>query len=400
MIIEPKVKGVVALSAHPYGCQEAIKRQIEYVKHAQQIKSGPKKVLILGASSGFGLASRIALTFGGAQADTIGVSFERGPSEKGVGSAGWYNNIFFKQEAEKAGFIAKNFVGDAFSPDMRNAVMDYIRNEFGGKVDLVIYSLATGVRPNPETGEMWRSVLKTIGEPYSGNTLNIETGKFDQVTLEPATEAEIEATIKVMGGEDWENWINELSENDLLAKGCKTFAYSYIGPKSTYPIYHHGTLGKAKQHLQFSADAINTKLHNEVDGEAYVAVCKALVTKASVFIPAFSEYILTLFKVMKENGNHENCIEQMQRLYGDKVYGHTKVETDTKRLVRVDDYEMNENIQQEVNRRQAQMTEQNFKLIGDYDGYINDFMQLNGFNFDNIDYSKPVDIEELKKLKP
>ncbi|MGL4668252.1 MAG: enoyl-ACP reductase FabV [Saezia sp.] len=399
MIIEPIIDGVVARSSHPLGCQEAVRRQISTVKNAAPIKNGAKKVLILGASSGFGLASRIALAFGGSQADTIGVSFERGPSDKGVGTAGWYNNIFFKQEAEQAGLTAKNFIGDAFSPQMRQDVIHYIQNEFGGKVDAVIYSLATGMRPNHETGEVWRSSIKTIGSSYTGNTINIEKGCFEELTLEPATPQEIENTIKVMGGEDWENWIDELSAAGVLAQGCQTFAYSYVGPKSTYPIYHQGTLGQAKKHLHQTADKIEQKL-SAIQGHAYVAVCKALVTKASVFIPALSEYILALYWVMKEKKIHEGCIEQMQRLFADKVYGKAAAQTDVERLIRIDDWEMREDVQQEVSALQKLMTADNFKTIGDYQGYVTEFLQLNGFAFDNIDYQKSLDIERLKQLKP
>lgn len=399
MIIQPVIKGVVAATAHPFGCQEAIRRQIHYVQQAKQIEHGPKKVLILGASSGFGLAARIALAFGGAKSDTIGVSFERGPSEKGVGSAGWYNNIFFKQEAEQHGLIAKNFVGDAFSPAVRDSVIDYIKNEFGGQVDLVIYSLATGLRPNPETGEMWRSALKPVGSPYSGNTINIEKGQFEQVTLAPATEAEIESTIKVMGGEDWQNWIEQLMQAQVLAQGCQTIAYSYIGPESTYPIYHQGTLGRAKQHLQQTADVLDQKLAT-LGGQAYISVCKALVTKASVFIPALSEYLLVLFRVMKSRGLHEGCIEQMQRLFASKLYTHKPVSTDKDRLIRMDDWEMDSEIQAEVKAIQKNMNSTNFKTVGDYQGFIDEFMQLNGFGFDTINYQTEITIEQLQALKP
>lgn len=399
MIIEPIVDGVVARSAHPLGCQEAVIRQIDYVKHAPQIKQGPKKVLILGASSGFGLASRIAFAFGGAKADTVGVSFERGPSSKGVGTAGWYNNIFFKQEAEKAGLIAKNFIGDAFAPQMRSDVIKYIQTEFGGQVDAVVYSLATGVRPDHSSGKVWRSALKTIGEPYTGRSINIEKECFEEITLEPATPEEIESTVKVMGGEDWESWIDELSLVGVLAQGCQTFAYSYIGPESTYPIYHQGTLGRAKKHLHQTADQIDRKL-STIDGHAYVAVCKALVTKASVFIPAFAEYMLVLYRVMKDKGIHEGCIEQMQRLFAQKVYGHENVEVDGGRLIRMDDWEMRDDVQKETDAIQRQLTADNFKTLGDYKGYVTEFFQLNGFLFDTIDYKKPCDINTLNQLQP
>lgn len=400
MIIQPIIKGVVARSAHPRGCQQMIKDQIAYIKSAPTTTNGPKKVLLLGASSGFGLASRIALAFGGANADTIGVSFERGPSEKGIGTAGWYNNIFFRQEAEKAGLIAKNFVGDAFSPDVRKQVIDYIKTEFGGKLDLVVYSLATGVRPNPATGQLWRSAIKTIGEPLTGPTINLETDTMEDMALDSATEDEIEATVKVMGGEDWARWIDILTEAGVLAEGCKTLAYSYIGPKSTYPIYHEGTLGQAKKHLHATANELNTQL-SALGGSAHIAVCKALVTKASVFIPAFSPYILALYRVMKEKDLHEGCIEQMQRLYADRVYNSDGIiPIDEERLIRIDDWELSNEVQQEVVQLMAKINASNFMQLGDYRGYKTEFMRLNGFDVPGIDYQADIDPTELQALKP
>ena len=400
MIIECKIKGVVAQSAHPLGCQAAVRQQIQIVQKSKPIVNGPKKVLVLGASSGFGLASRIALAFGGAKADSIGVSFERGPSEKGVGSAGWYNNIFFKEEAEQAGLIAKNFIGDAFSPALREQIIDYINNEFGGKIDLLVYSLATGMRPNPKTGEMWRSALKPIGDHYTGYTYNIEKEAMEAVTLEPATVAEIDSTIKVMGGEDWEDWVDVLHAAGVLSPQFKTIAYSYVGAKSTYRIYHEGTLGQAKAHLHHTADRLNQKLQG-AGGHAYVAVCKALITKASVFIPAFSEYLFALFKVMKAQGVHENCIEQMQRLFAHKLYTDLgQAEVDAQRLIRVDDWEMRADIQAATDQLLSTMTHHNFKQIGDYQGYIESFMQLNGFNFAHVDYNADLSLAYLQSLKP
>ncbi|MGF1724286.1 enoyl-ACP reductase FabV [Photobacterium nomapromontoriensis] len=400
MVIKPVVKGVVARAAHPYGCQQAVRNQIAYVRAASPVIHGPKKVLVLGASSGFGLASRIALAFGGAQADTIGVSFERGPSDKGVGTAGWYNNVFFREEAEKAGLIGKNFVGDAFAPEMRQQVIDYIHAEFGGQLDLVVYSLATGARPNPETGELWRSSIKTLGDPISGPTINIETDMMEPMTVGTATDEEIDATEKVMGGEDWASWISMLSDAGVLASGCKTVAYSYIGPEVTYPIYHHGTLGRAKAHLHATADQLNDKMA-AFNGSAYVAVCKALVTKASVFIPAFSPYILALFKVMKAQGVHEGCIEQMQRLYAQRLYGESSaVPVDNSRLIRMDDWELDDRIQQSVSVLMAQITPDNFAQIGDYQGYKTDFMQLNGFCLDGVDYQAEISVDELMRFQP
>ncbi|UTZ28985.1 trans-2-enoyl-CoA reductase family protein [Vibrio campbellii] len=399
MQIEPLIQGVVARSAHPYGCRAAIKEQIEYVKQAPQIKNGPKRVLIIGASSGFGLAARIALTFGGAEADTIGVSFERGPSDKGVGSAGWYNNIYFKDEATHHGRAAVNIVGDAFSDTVRNQVIEAIETYFEGEVDLVIYSLATGVRPKPESDEFWRSVIKPIGESVTGASILLENDQWVESTLAPATEEEAEATIKVMGGEDWESWIDTLINSESVAKGCKTIAFSYMGPDVTHPIYLDGTLGRAKVDLHQTSHALNIKMAN-FGGGAYATVCKALVTKASVFIPALSPYLLALYRVMKEKGTHERCIEQMQRLFTTKLYDQPKVPVDGERLIRIDDLELDPEVKKEVLALLEQMNADNFAEIGDYEGFKDEFMKLNGFNFEGVDYTQDISMKTLKALKP
>ncbi|UTZ42804.1 enoyl-ACP reductase FabV [Vibrio campbellii] len=399
MQIEPLIQGVVARSAHPYGCRASIKEQIEYVKQAPQIKNGPKRVLIIGASSGFGLAARIALTFGGAEADTIGVSFERGPSDKGVGSAGWYNNIYFKDEATHHGRTAVNIVGDAFSDTVRNQVIEAIETYFEGEVDLVIYSLATGVRPKPESDEFWRSVIKPIGESVTGASILLENDQWVESTLAPATEEEAEATIKVMGGEDWESWIDTLINSESVAKGCKTIAFSYMGPDVTHPIYLDGTLGRAKVDLHQTSHALNIKMAN-FGGGAYATVCKALVTKASVFIPALSPYLLALYRVMKEKGTHERCIEQMQRLFTTKLCDQPKVPVDGERLIRIDDLELDPEVQKEVLALLEQMNADNFAEIGDYEGFKDEFMKLNGFNFEGVDYTQDISMKTLKALKP
>ncbi|MFM2582820.1 enoyl-ACP reductase FabV [Vibrio campbellii] len=399
MQIEPLIQGVVARSAHPYGCRASIKEQIEYVKQAPQIKNGPKRVLIIGASSGFGLAARIALTFGGAEADTIGVSFERGPSDKGVGSAGWYNNIYFKDEATHHGRTAVNIVGDAFSDTVRNQVIEAIETYFEGEVDLVIYSLATGIRPKPESDEFWRSVIKPIGESVTGASILLENDQWVESTLAPATEEEAEATIKVMGGEDWESWIDTLINSESVAKGCKTIAFSYMGPDVTHPIYLDGTLGRAKVDLHQTSHALNIKMAN-FGGGAYATVCKALVTKASVFIPALSPYLLALYRVMKEKGTHERCIEQMQRLFTTKLYDQPKVPVDGERLIRIDDLELAPEVQKEVSALLEQMNANNFGEIGDYEGFKDEFMKLNGFNFEGVDYTQDISMKTLKALKP
>ena len=399
MLIEPVIKGVVAKSAHPLGCQEAVKQQIKFVKSAPQIKDGPKRVLIIGASSGFGLAARIALTFGGAQADTIGVSFERGPNEKSLGSAGWYNNIYFKKEAEREQRTAINIVGDAFSQETRAQVVEAIETYFEGEVDLVIYSLAAGVRPKPDSDEFWRSAIKPIGESVTGATISLENDCWVTNTLEAATAEEEESTLKVMGGEDWESWIDELINAESIAPGCKTIAFSYVGPEVTHPIYLDGTLGRAKIDLHQTSHALNLELAN-FGGNAYATVCKALVTKASVFIPGLSPYLLALYKVMKEKQTHEGCIKQMQRLFSTKLYGQSKVPLDGERLIRMDDWELDAETQAHVTELLDNMDENNFQTLGDYQGFKDEFLQLNGFAQPSVDYSKKLNSEDFIKLKP
>ena len=399
MLIEPVIKGVVAKSAHPLGCQEAVKQQIKFVKSAPQIKDGPKRVLIIGASSGFGLAARIALTFGGVQADTIGVSFERGPNEKSLGSAGWYNNIYFKKEAEREQRTAINIVGDAFSKETRAQVVEAIETYFEGEVDLVIYSLAAGLRPKPDSDEFWRSAIKPIGESVTGATISLENDSWVTNTLEAATAEEEESTLKVMGGEDWESWIDELINAESIAPGCKTIAFSYVGPEVTHPIYLDGTLGRAKIDLHQTSHALNLELAN-FGGNAYATVCKALVTKASVFIPGLSPYLLALYKVMKEKQTHEGCIEQMQRLFSTKLYGQSKVPLDGERLIRMDDWELDPETQAHVTELLDNMDENNFQTLGDYQGFKDEFLQLNGFAQPSVDYSKKLNSEDFIKLKP
>ena len=399
MLIEPIIKGVVAKNAHPLGCQEAVKQQIKFVKSAPQIKDGPKRVLIIGASSGFGLAARIALTFGGAKSDTIGVSFERGPNEKSLGTAGWYNNIYFKKEADREQRTAINIVGDAFSQETRSQVVEAIETYFEGEVDLIIYSLATAVRPKPDSEEFWRSAIKPIGESVTGATISLEHDSWVTNTLEAATEEEAQSTLKVMGGEDWESWIDELINAESIAPGCKTIAFSYVGPEVTHPIYLDGTLGRAKIDLHQTSHALNLELAN-FGGNAYATVCKALVTKASVFIPGLSPYLLALYKVMKDKGTHEGCIQQMQRLFSSKLYGQEKIPLDGERLIRMDDLELDAETQSHVTEILKSMDENNFQTLGDYQGFKQEFLQLNGFAQQSVDYSQQLNTSDFIKLVP
>ena len=397
MIIEPKLKGSLALTSHPLGAYEFVKRQIDYVKK-QEKYTGPKKVLIIGSSSGYGLASRISLAFG-ASADTIGVAFEKGVEGKRVGSAGWWNTIAVSEEIRKEGLVAKNFMGDAFSNEMKNDVIKYIKEEFGGKIDLLVYSLASAVRTDPNTGEMYRSALKSTAKEITGPTINLEKETMDMGTMGIATEEEISSTVKVMGGEDWKLWIEFLDNAGVLTENFKTVAYSYLGPKVTYGIYKEGTIGAAKRDLEGTSDYLNDYLKTKYNGEAYVSLSKALMTKASAVIPIFPLYATLLYKVMKAKGLHEGTIEQKQRLFKDMMYGG-KPELDSNRRLRPDNWEMREDVQSEVEAIWDTITPENFKEIGDYEGVREEFMQLNGFDFDNVDYSADVNLEELAKLKP
>lgn len=396
MKIQQKIEGNVAKNCHPLALQKMIQKQIAYINNAGSIY-GPKKVLVIGSSSGYGLSSRIALAFG-SRSDTIGVSFEKGPGEKGLGTAGWYNNIYFKKAAEQQGLIAKNFIGDAFTDEMRCQVIDYIRHGFGGKIDLVIYSIASGIRTTPD-GKKYTSTLGVRCGEFSGPSFNLESETLSTQSLSQVSDQQINDTIKVMGGEDWRLWIDTLREADVLAEGCKTIAYSYIGPESTYPLYRNGTLGAAKEHLHDTAEILNKKLMADINGEAFIAVCKAVVTKASAYIPIFPLYISLLYKVMKEKKLHETCIEQMHRLMFTRLYpAMGPVITDTERLIRIDDLELRPDVQKEVEALRLKVTPANFKEISDFAGYLKEFNELNGFGFEDFDYNQDVDFQKIIEL--
>lgn len=398
MVIKPRIKGSLALNCHPMGCKGEVLSQIKYVENAKKY-TGAKKVLIIGASSGYGLATRISLAFGGPEADTLGVSFEKEGKAKKVGSAGWYSNIWFKKEAEKKGLIAKNIIGDAFSHEMKEEVIKCIKEEFGGKIDLLVYSLASGVRKDPDTGEIYKSNLRPQGESLTGSTFNVEKESMEEITLDPATEEDLSNTVKVMGGEDWELWVKALMEADVVSQGFKTMAYSYIGPAVMEGIYRHGTIGAAKGHLEKTACDMNDILKDKVSGEAYVSVNKAIVTKASAYIPIFPLYASALMKVMEEKGIEENCIEHTHRLFSDMVYGD-KPEFDSERRMRPDSWELREDVQKEVLEIYEKVTDDNFKELTDFNKYKREFLKLNGFEVEGVDYEADVDLEELLKLKP
>lgn len=396
MVIKPRLKGSLALTAHPVGCEEFVKRQIDYVKKSDKY-NGPKKVLIIGSSSGYGLASRISVAFG-AGADTIGVAFEKGVEGKRVGTAGWWNTVAFTEEAKKEGLVAKNFMGDAFSDEMKKDVIEYIKKEFGGKVDLLIYSLASAQRTDPKTGITYRSALKSTANEIEGPTINLEKECIETAKMEVATEEELASTVKVMGGEDWKLWVEALDEAGVITEGFKTVAYSYLGPKVTYGIYKEGTIGAAKRDLEKTSNDLNEYLANKYHGEAYVSLSKALMTRASAVIPIFPLYAALLYRIMKEKGIHEGTIEQKQRLLRDMIYGDKK-ELDSQRRLRPDNWEMREDVQQAVEELWDKVTPENFKEFTDYKGAREEFMNLNGFDFDNVNYDEDLDLDELAAKK-
>ncbi|MFZ4263475.1 enoyl-ACP reductase FabV [Sphingobacterium sp. HJSM2_6] len=391
MIIQPRTRGFICLTAHPEGTAQHIKNQIEYVKSKGEISNGPKKVLVIGASTGFGIASRITAAFG-SQAATIGVFFEKPASEGKLGTAGWYNSAAFENEAHAAGLYAKSINGDAFSDEVKQQAIDLIKADLG-QVDLVVYSLASPRRTHPKTGVQYASVLKPISQAFTDKTVDFHSGVVSDITINPVdNEDDIRNTVAVMGGEDWKFWIEDLKAAGVLAEGVKTVAYSYIGPELTYPIYRNGTIGKAKDHLEGSVTEIN-ELLADLHGVSYVSVNKALVTQSSSAIPVVPLYISLLYKVMKEKGIHEGTIEQMQRLFAERLYSGHAPALDEKGRIRVDDLEMRADVQQEVSELWKQTTTENLEEISDIAGYRNDFFQLFGFNFNEIDYEK--DTSEL-----
>lgn len=388
MIIQPRTRGFICLTAHPDGALQAVKNQIEYVKSKGKIKkNGPKKVLVIGASTGFGLSSRIAAAFG-AGASTIGVFFEKPASEGKMGTAGWYNSAAFEKEAHAAGLYAKSINGDAFSDDIKKQTIDLIKKDLG-QVDLVVYSLASPRRTHPKTGVAYASVLKPIGEPFTNKTVDFHTGVVSDITISPIeNEEDIANTIAVMGGEDWKFWIEDLKAAGVLAEGVKAVAYSYIGPELTFPIYRNGTIGQAKNDLEATVPVLN-ELLKDLHGVSYVSVNKALVTQSSSAIPVVPLYISLLYKVMKAKGTHEGTIEQMQRLFADRLYTENgEVALDSEGRIRIDDWEMAEDVQAEVAKYWDKVTTETLAEISDIDGYRKEFFNLFGFELEGVDYEK------------
>ena len=384
MIVEPKVKGFICTTAHPAGCKESVRRQIAYCKEKGLVE-GPKKVLVIGSSTGYGLASRIAVTYGYG-ADTIGVAFERESNGRRTATAGWYNTKAFEEFAKEDGYYAKSFNGDGFSEEMKNQVIETIRKDFG-KVDMVVYSMAAPRRTMPD-GTTVSSVLKTVGKELTNKTIDLRNNEIKDVTVPVANEEEIENTVKVMGGEDWEAWIQALVDADVLSDNAVTLAYSYIGPELTHAIYKEGSIGQAKKHL-FDTSKKLTKEFEAKGLKAYISVNKALVTQSSAAIPIVPLYISLLYKIMKKEGLHEGCIEQMNRLFIDKLPAK---ETDAEGYIRLDDWEMEDKVQNEITKLWDLVTTENIGELGDIEGYWEDFYHMFGFHYDNVDYSADVEI--------
>lgn len=386
------MRGFICLTAHPEGCAQNVKNQIEYVKSKGKI-DGAQKVLVIGASTGFGLASRITSAFG-SDAATIGVFFEKEPAAGKTATPGWYNSAAFEKEAHSAGLYAKSINGDAFSNEIKQQTIDLIKADLG-QVDMIIYSLASPVRMHPVTGVLHRSVLKPIGQTFSNKTVDFHTGVVSQVSIDPANQDDIDNTVVVMGGEDWSMWIDALKKAGVLADGATTIAYSYIGPEVTEAVYRKGTIGRAKDDLEATAFKITDDL-KDINGKAYVSVNKALVTQASSAIPVIPLYISLLYKIMKAEGIHEGCIEQIQRLFEQRLYAGGEVPTDDKGRIRIDDWEMRDDVQAKVKELWAKADTENLTQIGDLAGYKQDFLNLFGFGFDKVNYD--ADTNELVQI--
>jgi enoyl-[acyl-carrier protein] reductase/trans-2-enoyl-CoA reductase (NAD+) len=386
MIIKPRIRGFVCITSHPEGCAAKVAQEIAVAKAAKTPTGGPKRVLVIGSSTGYGLSTRIAAAFGH-NADTLGVFFER-PSMKGKpASAGWYNSVAFEEAAHAEGLYAKSINGDAFSNEIKAQAIEAIKADLG-QVDLVVYSLASPRRTDPVDGETYKSCLKPTAETYTNRTLDTDKGQVSEVTIEPANQEEIDHTIKVMGGEDWELWMDALAEGGCLADGAKTVAYSYIGPEITWPVYTNGTIGAAKKDVERAASEITEKY----GCEAYVSVNKAVVTQASSAIPVVPLYISILFKIMKAAGNHEDCIEQMVRLLNERLYGEN-AQLDSLGRIRVDDWEMLPEIQEKVAEIWPQINTDNLRQLSDFDGYQEGFLNLFGFGLPGVDYEADTEVD-------
>jgi enoyl-[acyl-carrier protein] reductase/trans-2-enoyl-CoA reductase (NAD+) len=393
MIIKPRVRGFMCITSHPAGCDENVKQQIDYVQSQGKIEGGPKKVLVIGSSTGYGLASRISAGFG-SDAATLGLFFEKEGSEKKPGTAGWYNSAAYHKYAEQKGLYAKSINGDAFSDEIKQKTIDVIKQDLG-QVDLVVYSLASPRRTHPKTGEVFNSCLKPIGKSVTQRGINTDKQIIQDVTLDPATDEDISNTVAVMGGEDWQMWIDALDEAGVLADGAKTTAYTYIGEKLTWDIYWDGTIGQAKKDLDTRVISLREKLA-ATGGDARVSVLKAVVTQASSAIPIMPLYLSLLFKIMKADGSHEGCIEQVYGLFRDSLYGSKPILDDEGRL-RADGLELRPEIQDAVAQLWEQVTTENVSEISDFTGYKSEFLRLFGFGIDGVDYEADVDPQVMIK---
>lgn len=388
MVIEPRIRGFICITAHPVGCEAHVQEQIDYVKKQGPIGAAPKKVLVIGASTGYGLASRISAAFGGGAA-TVGVFYEK-PSENGkTATAGWYNTLAFDRKAKEADLYTHSINGDAFSDDIKEKTIEVIKRDLG-QVDMVVYSLASPQRMHPKSGTLFKSVIKPVGQTFTAKTLNTDKDLVKEVTIEPANEQEIADTKQVMGGEDWQMWMDALRQANVLADGAVTVAYSYIGPEVTWPIYRDGSIGVAKLDVEATAKKLNEQLAAS-GGKAYVSINKALVTQASSAIPVVPLYISLLYKVMKEKNTHEGCIEQIYRLFASNLYNGAKPNLDAAGRIRIDDKEMDADVQAKVDELWPQVTTENLKQISDYESYSSEFLKLFGFGLDGVDYKVPVD---------
>lgn len=389
MIIKPSVRGFVCVTCHPTGCKKHIEEEIEYIRQSGQIEGGPKNVLVVGASTGYGLSSRIVPTYAWG-ANTIGVFFERPSTESRAGTAGWYNSYYFKQLAQKDGYYAENVNGDAFSHDIKKKTADLIEKDWE-KVDLIVYSLASPRRTDPNTGEVYNSVIKPIGEePFRSKSINTDKELVTDAIIEPATDEQVHATIKVMGGEDWEMWIDYLNERGLLADDFRTVAYSYIGPKQTWPVYKDGTIGQAKIDLERAARDITAKFSDK-KGRAFVSVNKAVVTQASAAIPVVPLYISIMLKVMGEMGVDESVVQQIYRMYADLLYGKKQAEASDDIRIRIDDRELREDVQNAIQDIWDKINSDNLKEVSAFDQYRHEFLRLFGFHYDGVDYNERVE---------
>jgi enoyl-[acyl-carrier protein] reductase/trans-2-enoyl-CoA reductase (NAD+) len=386
MVIQPKIRGFICTNAHPVGCAEHVAEQITYVKQQGPVSNGPKNVLVIGASTGYGLASRITAAFGSG-AKTLGIFFEKEASEGKTGSAGWYNTAAFEAAANAEGLWNKHLNGDAFTDELKSQAINIIRSEMG-KIDLVVYSLAAPRRKDPVSGEVYSSVLKPIGQAYTAKNLNTSKREIESVSVEPANDDEIFNTVKVMGGEDWERWLDQLDAAGVLAENCQTVAYTYIGKELTWPIYGKATIGRAKEDLDRAATAITTKLKAQ-NGHAYVASLKALVTQASSAIPIMPLYISLLYRVMKAEGSHEGCIEQIYGLFNQCLYNSARQLDDAGRL-RMDGKELSAHVQSQVAALWDQVETHNIDDLTDYKGYHQEFLRLFGFGYAHVDYTADV----------